>query len=61
MAKTKTELLEEAKKLNLEMTEKNTVAEINAAIADLKKSTEEPKLAKAGKHSAKGIKEAEEK
>lgn len=42
MAKTKTELLEEAKKLNLEMTEKNTVAEINAAIADLKKSTEEP-------------------
>lgn len=32
MAKTKSELLEEAKKLNLDVTEKNTVAEITAAI-----------------------------
>lgn len=33
MAKTKTELLEEAKTLGLELTAKNTVAEINEAIA----------------------------
>lgn len=32
MAKTKSKLLEEAKKLNLDVTEKNTVAEITAAI-----------------------------
>lgn len=64
MAKTKKELLEEAKKLNLEVTEKNTVAEIQAAIKEA--PTEEPAereaaVAKAGKRSAKGQKEAEEK
>lgn len=62
----KAELLQQAKDLGLEVTDKNTVAEIEAAIktADETKdkvSKEEPKLAKAGKHSAKGIKEAEEK
>ena len=77
MAK-KAELLEEARKLGLEVTTKNTVAELEAAIkaADAPKEevvadevaetavvaeeTEE-KTTKAGKHSAKGIKEAEEK
>ena len=67
MAKTKAELLEEAKTLNLELTEKNTVAQIQEAIKaasteSIKVETEEkPKLAKAGKRSAKAIKEAEEK
>lgn len=67
MAKTKAELLDKAKALNLEVTTKNTVAEIQAAIdgADSAKvgevSQEEPKLAKAGKRSAKAVKEAEAK
>lgn len=67
MAKTKKELLEEAKALSLEVTEKNTVAEIQAAIegADSSSKTEEAKeskaTAKAGKRSEKGLKEAEEK
>lgn len=64
MAKTKAELLEEAKALNLEVTEKNTVAEITAAIegADKEAPAEEKKTtAKAGKRSEKGLKEAEEK
>lgn len=70
MAK-KSELLEQAAKLNLELTEKNTVAEIEAAIEDAEKTAsdisdedhqdDEPKLAKAGKRSAKAVKEAEEK
>ncbi|MDQ5914093.1 MAG: ribosomal protein [Patescibacteria group bacterium] len=69
MAK-KSELLEQAAKLNLELTEKNTIAEIEAAIEDAEKTasevsdeeqSEEPKLAKAGKRSAKAIKEAEAK
>nr|AIA11822.1 ribosomal protein L1 [uncultured bacterium] len=70
MAK-KAELLEEAKKLNLEVTEKNTIAEIEAAIAGAEKPAEEAKeetpkaeektTAKAGKRSEKAIKEAEEK
>lgn len=69
MAK-KSELLEQATKLNLELTEKNTIAEIEAAIEDAEKTasevsdeeqSEEPKLAKAGKRSAKAIKEAEAK
>ena len=63
MAK-KAELLEQAKTLNLEVSEKNTIAEIQAAIDGLgnpEAKAEEPKLAKAGKHSAKGLKEAEEK
>lgn len=62
MSLTKAELLEEANSLGLELTEKNTVAEITAAIAEAdSKQTEEPKLAKAGKRSAKGIEEAEAK
>lgn len=62
MALTKAELLEEATSLGLELTEKNTVAEITAAIAEADaKQAEEPKLAKAGKRSAKGIEEAEAK
>lgn len=71
MAKTKADLLKEAKELNLELTEKNTVAEIQEAIkvASKKDSAEDspteaeekPKVAKAGKRSAKAIKEAEEK
>jgi len=64
MAKSKAELLEEAKALNLEVTEKNTVAEITAAIesADAPaEAVEEKTTAKAGKRSAKALKEAEEK
>lgn len=73
MAK-KAELLEEAKKLGLEVTEKNTIAEIEAAITASSKqevvgskeeATEAPKekkgAAKAGKRSEKSLKEAEEK
>lgn len=68
MAK-KADLLEQAKKLGLEVTEKNTIAEIEAAIksADTpkEKAVEEKKsekpAAKAGKRSEKAIKEAEEK
>lgn len=62
MAK-KAELLEEAAKLNLEVTEKNTIAEIEAALekagAELPK--EEKQAAKAGKRSEKALREAEEK
>lgn len=71
MAKTKVELLEEAKALKLDVTDKNTVAEITEAIknADEVKPTEEKdqsevkevKTAKAGKRSAKGLEEAEAK
>lgn len=81
MAKTKKELLDEAKALNLEITEKNTIAEIQKAIdsnesenasveedgseenvknAKAGESLSEP-LAKSGKRSEKGLKEAEEK
>lgn len=72
MAK-KAELLEEAKKLKLEVTEKNTIAEIEAAIAGNKvaeteaevvveeKAIVEKGAAKAGKRSEKSLKEAEEK
>lgn len=70
MAK-KAELLEEAKKLKLEVTDKNTVAEIQQAIdaaavapteeAKAEESPEEIKIAKAGKRSAKAIAEIEEK
>lgn len=71
MAK-KAELLEEAKKLDLEVSEKNTIAEIEAAIASVKDSAQKsiidnPKsddkvvTAKAGKRSEKGQKEATEK
>src|SRR5690349_8220519 len=67
MAK-KAELLEEAAKLSLEVTDKNTVAEIEAAIADAKNTTasveevtEEKHAAKAGKRSEKALAEAEAK
>ncbi len=70
MAK-KAELLEQAKELKLEVTEKNTIAEIEAAIAgadapkteadkDVITEREAP-VAKAGKRSEKAIKVAEEK
>jgi ribosomal protein L1 len=58
MAKTKAALLEEAKKLGLEVTTKHTIAEIQAAIAEAGES--EAPVAKAGKRSAKALKEAEE-
>lgn len=69
MAKTKAELLEEAKALNLDVSAKNTVAEITEAIAagssaeatEAEAPKKEAKVAKAGKRSAKGIEEAEEK
>ncbi len=69
----KAELLAEANKLKLKVTDKNTIAEIQKAINDAKnldnsaskKSSKldnnEPKLAKAGKHSEKGILEAAKK
>ncbi len=60
----KQELLEKAKSLGLSVSEKNTIAEIESAIASSNVSeatSEETKLAKSGKHSAKGVKEAEEK
>jgi ribosomal protein L1 len=69
MAK-KAELLEQAHKLKLDVSNKNTIAEIEAAIAaspkaaKVEKAKEEPKegvVAKAGKRSTKAIKEAEEK
>lgn len=52
MAKTKAELLEEAKQLSIEVTEKNTVAEIQQLIKD--------NTAKAGKRSVKALKEEAE-
>lgn len=63
MAK-KAELLAEAKKLKLDVSEKNTIAEIEAALkASEKPAKHEPKaeVAKAGKRSEKGLKAAEEK
>jgi len=70
MAK-KAELLEQATKLGLKLTDKNTIAEIETAIAGVntpvtEASVEETpvaevKLAKAGKRSEKAIKEVEEK
>lgn len=68
MAK-KAELLEEAKKLKLDVSEKNTIAEIEAAIKSADTKSEDKDVvadrdavvAKAGKRSAKAIEEAEEK
>lgn len=71
MSKTKAELLDEAKEMGLDVTEKNTVAEISDAIkaakAD-KKAAEaevianrEADVAKAGKRSQKALDEAEAK
>jgi len=71
MTKTKPELLEEAAKLKLEVTSKNTMAEINEAIKNAKKANDEAdrevishreaKVAKSGKRSEKALQEAEEK
>jgi large subunit ribosomal protein L1 len=75
MAKTKKELLEEAKTLGIEADAKLKVAEIQALIDDAaskevatatetevaEETVAEPKLAKAGKRSAKALEEAEEK
>lgn len=68
MAK-KADLLEQAAKLGLKLNENNTIAEIEAAIADAPAAevsvqetpAKEVKLAKAGKRSEKAIKEVEEK
>lgn len=63
MAK-KAALLAEAKKLKLEVSEHNTIAEIEAAIANTdshKLAPEKEGTAKAGKRSAKAIAEVEEK
>lgn len=63
MAK-KAELLEEAKKLGLEVTDKNTIAEIEAALEAApaaEETTEEKATAKAGKRSDKALAEAEAK
>lgn len=63
MAKTKSELLSEATDLGLEVTTKNTIAEIKEAItaAESKPAeSDEPALAKAGKRSAKAVREADE-
>jgi large subunit ribosomal protein L1 len=66
MAK-KADLLEQAKTLGLEVSDKNTVAEIEAAIAtagavdaEAEIAVEEKKAAKAGKRSEKSLREAEE-
>lgn len=67
MAKTKSELLEEAEALNLDVTEKNTVAEITAAINEAADKADnatetietEEHFAKAGKRSEKAVKAAE--
>ncbi len=62
MAK-KAELLEKAAELGLEMTDKNTIAEIEAALesADIPSQPEEKHAAKAGKRSEKSLREADEK
>ena len=61
MAK-KADLLARATELKLEVTEKNTIAEIEAAIATAEKhEVKEAAPAKAGKRSEKALKEADEK
>jgi ribosomal protein L1 len=61
MAK-KADLLAQAAELKLEVSEKNTIAEIEAAIATAEKhEVKEAAPAKAGKRSEKALKEAEEK
>jgi large subunit ribosomal protein L1 len=61
MAK-KADLLETAAKLKLEVSEKNTIAEIEAAIANAEKhEVREATVAKAGKRSQKALEEAEAK
>lgn len=71
MAKTKAELLEEANELSLDVTAKNTVAEINEAIKAAKSNQKEAEaevianreadVAKAGKRSQKALAETQEK
>lgn len=64
MAKTKAELLDEAKSLGLDVNEKNTVAQINEAIAQANEESAEEgeeKFAKSGKRSAKAQEEVAEK
>ena len=66
MAKSKKELLEEAAAAGLELTAKNTIAEIQAALDGQAKPSEEvttddKPLAKSGKRSAKALDEAEAK
>ena len=61
MAK-KAELLEKAKELKLEVNDKNTIAEIEKAIAGAEHhEVREAAVAKAGKRSEKSLKEVEEK
>ena len=61
MAK-KADLLEKAAELKLEVSEKNTIAEIEEAIASAEKhEVKEAAPAKSGKRSEKSLKEAEEK
>jgi large subunit ribosomal protein L1 len=61
MAK-KADLLKKAKELGLEVTEKNTIAQIEEMIAGAEKhEVREAKVAKAGKRSEKALKEVEEK
>lgn len=61
MAK-KADLLEKAAELKLEVSEKNTIAEIEAAIATAEKhEVKEATVAKAGKRSEKSLREADEK
>lgn len=62
----KQELLEEAKKLDLDVTDKNTIAEITEAIKNVgnqeeSSATDDKTFAKAGKRSEKSVKEAEKK
>jgi large subunit ribosomal protein L1 len=59
----KSDLLEQASKLGLEVTDKNTIAEITEAIekAGVQVEADEPKAAKAGKRSEKALAEAEAK
>lgn len=65
MAKTKSELIEEAKALGIEVDSKAKIADIKALIeshsVEEKTVEVEPKTAKAGKRSAKALAEAEEK
>ena len=59
---TKPELLAKAAELKLEVSETNTVAEIEAAIAEAEKhEVKEQHVAKAGKRSQKALDEAAEK
>lgn len=60
MAK-KAELLEKAAELKLEVSEKNTIAEIEAAITEAGSPKEEKATAKAGKRSEKALAETEAK